>query len=611
MLPLAKRNVFGKLEQQHPKRLSRLLSFSALGYASSNLRADFVLIFSRNLSKPVPRYNVRQFSTSHGRSAKSDCNAGKNVASISFEKEYDTVLKQLVAPNISVLDNHINQIGSCQKTNAASDMDELLESILDEDYETNKLIRQLAKLQNRNYQEVKETRRQVERFKSPVSDYQLLLKSLYPTSGSMNLTALYRGYQSLPVPRPLHLLPQHLEDLLSTYMDAKTPELRNIYTNLIQDIEDCGLPLSEFEHTTAALITIKSFLAETRNPSANTSSTMHKIERLCEQIKQIDNRSISSTNLFYNFGLKSRQQNIVNDALKDFQNGRFKPNRVTMMISILNEGLNRNIDGIKSLYETLFHEGYLIDISIVNVVLKAFLLCQQVEPAEVLYQSIVSQSKLRIAPRPTPDFIPANSVLLKKAILIDSVVQILKSNQVSVNASRLRVPLIPDEFTYLNMLMHYSRKGGDLNKCLSVIEDMSRLGFEPTFCVYMKAYRGFHRNQKSTSSWNRNGLKVLTQILCDHYQRMAKRSPLSTNTPSEGLTVVSKIFNSRLLRRVIKSYKTTYWDVPQQVFDVEAEVFGTSGSSTPVTTIVNNKSGKAGIAPPNVYRALTKLLEIA
>jgi hypothetical protein len=610
-LPLAKRNAFGKLIQLHPERLLRPVSLSSSGYGSSIASADFVLSYPRDSNQSASRYEVCQFSTSHGRSAKSGSTTRKKVASISFEKEYDIVLKQLVGSNLPVLVKHIDQVNLKPKTRGANDTNELLESMLDDDYEVNEVIRQFARLQNRNYQEIKEARRQVERFKTPVSDYQLLLKSLYPTSGSINLAALYRGYQSLPTPRPLHLLPQHLEDLLSTFMDGKTPESRNIYTNLIQDIEDCGLPVSEFEYTTSALITVKSFLSETRNPSANTSSTMHKIERLREQLEQVNNKSISSTNLFYQFGLKSRQQEIVNESVKEFQNGKFRPNRVTMMISIMNEGSNRNIDGIKSLYETLFHEGYLIDISVVNVVLKAFLLCQQAEQAEVLYQSIVSQSKLRIAPGSTPDFIPSNSVLLKKAILIDYVVQILKSNHVPVNVTKLRVPLIPDEFTYLNMLTHYSRKGGDLNRCLSVFEDMNRLGFEPTFPFYMRAYSGFRRNQKSTSSWNRNGLKVLTQILCDHYQRISKRTPLSTKSANEGLTHVNKIFNSRLLRRVIKSYKTTYWEVPQQVFDVEAEIFGDSSATVPATTTVNNKSGKPVIAPSTVYRALTKLIEIA
>lgn len=610
-LPLAKRNAFGKLIQLHPKRLLCSVLLSSSGPGSFSVGTDFVLPYPRDFSQSASRYDVCQFSTSHGRSAKTGSITRKKVPSISFENEYDTVLKQLVGSNLPVLTKHIDQANLQPKTRGANDTNELLESMLDDDYEIKEVTRQLARLQNRNYQEIKEARRQVERFKTPVSDYQLLLKSLYPTSGSINLAALYRGYQSLPTPRPLHLLPQHLEDLISTFMDGKTPDSRNIFTNLIQDIEDCGLPVSEFEYTTSALITVKSFLAEIRNPTANTSSTMHKIEKLREQLEQVHNKSISSTNLFYQFGLKSRQQEIVNESVKDFQNGKFRPNRVTMMISIMNEGSKRNIEGIKSLYETLFQEGYLIDISVVNVVLKAFILCQQAEQAEVLYQSIVTQSKLRIAPGSTPDFIPSNSVLLKKAILIDNVVQILKDNQVPVNVAKLRVPLIPDEFTYLNMLTHYSRKGGDLNRCLSVLEDMNRLEFEPTFAIYMRAYSGFRRNQKSTSSWNRNGLKVLTQILCDHYQRMSKRTPLFTKSVSEGLTHISKIFNSRLLRRVIKCYKTTYWEVPQQVFDIEAEIFGDSSATVPATTTVNNKSGNPGVAPSTVYRALTKLLEIA
>lgn len=523
----------------------------------------------------------------------------------SLEEEYNSVLTRLIESHLPVIQNALNRAEDSGINDQSETSTDLLDSLMDEDYEVSNTIRRLARLQNVHYRQVKTLRAQFKRYLTPVSDYHLFLKYLYPTTNTIRHKKLYEAYQTLPTPRPLHISPQHLEDLISAFMESRKPTHRAVYNTLIDEIIDCGMPISVHEYNASMFMAISSYFEETRDNKSG-SLAMEQIERFQNGIAQTRHRDTSTMNILLGFALNSdKEQDFVSQTMRDIQATNIQLDRLSMMIYLMNEGKNGNSDSVRNIYQEMLSAGYLIDISVINTLMKALLACGDFEGCQNIFSSITGKDNKEV-PRLSSQlgYISPQSVLVKKAKLVDATVHILKENGISVDQAALRVPIVPDEYTFGTMLSHYCLKDGDFRKALEVLNSMERFGIQPTYQHFNKFYEGFIINARAKATWSRASLNQITSIVCSHYDLL-----LSQSKPQHAL--VHTIFKKNLLKKAFKAYHTVFWDFRQPLSELQDEVNQSLQNKTPLKT--NNEPSSSLNEPPTtqtVYRALTKLLSI-
>lgn len=515
----------------------------------------------------------------------------------SLEEEYDFVLTRLVESHLPAITEFLDKAESSTTSDSDSAID-FLDSLTNDGHDVSNTIKRLGRLQNIHYQEVKAARSHFERYMTPVSDYHWFLKYLYPSEGSIRHGKLYEGYQALPTPRPLHISPQHLEDLISAFMDTRKPSHRAIYNLLIEDIVDCGMPISVHEYNAATFMAITSFFEEVRENQTG-SLALEQIERLQNSIIETNQKDSSTLNILYGFALKSGQDDALTQTMREFQTTNIHPDRLTMIIYLLNAGVKGDHDAVRRIYQEMCANGYVIEISTINVLIKSMLLCGDIEGAENVYLSITQQQQnpsIASLKSPLAYILPSN-VLVKKVKLIDLTVRILQENGIPVDSKNLAVPIVPDEFTFGAMLSHYCLKDGDFSKSMEVLEVMKRFGIQPGFRQFSKLYDGFTINSRVKALWNRTTLNQVTRIICLRYEdyMSVKKSSKSQ---------LYSLFDKVLVKKVFKAYHSVYWDFPKQVSEIQDEL----NPSAPKNN--ENMANNYKPTPHTVYRALTKLMAI-
>lgn len=532
----------------------------------------------------------------------------------SLEEEYKAVLSRLIEPHLSLINEYLDRTETLSpKVQGESALD-LLDSVLDKNYEISNTIKRLGQLQNINYQEVKAARAQIERFMTPVSDYHWFLNHLYPSEGAICRRKLYEGYQALPTPRPLHITSQHLEDLISAFMDSRKPAHRAIFNTIIEDVVDCGMPISVYEYNTCAIMAMRSFHEDylAFKPS---SISMEQIERYRNVIATMKHRDSSTMNILFGFGLKSEQEEFILQSMREFQTMSIRPDRVTMMIYIMNEGTKGNSDAAKAIYQDMCTKGYAIDISVINVLLKSMLLCGDMQGAAQIFSSITQRDaddpKFPLFLKTPLAYISPSSVLTKIVKLIDTATRIIQENGIPVDQKRIQLPIVPDEFTFGIMLLHYcSKEGANFAQAFETLKLMERVGVQPSFRHFCKIYDGFVTNSRSKAAWNRSALNQLTSMICDRYEIFY------TLQSKIGKSQISQLFNKVLLNKAIQAYQTVFWDFSQKITLIQND-FNQHNTRTS-TSPPNLDSSSDELSSPNnepptphtVYRALTKLLDI-
>lgn len=535
----------------------------------------------------------------------------------SLEEEYGKVLSKLVQSHLPIINEFLDraeQFTSFDKSESAID---LLDSLTNESFDVTNAIKRLARLQNVHYQEVKAARAKFERFMTPVSDYHWFLSFLYPEKGTIRYKKLYEGYQALPTPRPLHISTQHLEDLISSFMDTRKPAHRAIYNILIEDMISCGMPISVHEYNSCTFMAMSSFYEELRE-SKSGSLALEQIERFRNNIAQTRHTDSSTINILFGFALQSEQEELVSQALEKFQTSSISPDRVTMMIYIMNEGKKHNSVAVRGLYEEMCSKGYVIDISVLNVLLKSLLLCGDIEGAENIFASITQRERSNTYPllKSQLSYISPSSVLVKQVKLIDTTVRILHEHGISVDRKQIQVPIVPDEFTFSAMLSYYCSKDGDFHMALNILHLMEKSGIQPSFRHFSKIYDGFITNSRSRASWNRAALNQVTSMICQRYELYVNMR-ISNNKSDK--SQIYKLYKKNLLSKAFRAYHTVFWDVPHEISEVQDNITSvattptTTSKSTTTETMSNKDYSLPNNEPPSthtVYRALTKLLDV-
>lgn len=412
---------------------------------------------------------------------------------------------------------------------------ELLDLTLDNEttHKVRQVLRAAAKSLNRSYQEVKQQRSNIPRSidRTPVKIYNDFLRSLYNNHGLLDYRKLFKTYNALPYPPPFHIKTQHLEDLIGLLMNQRGEiigssavhggkESPKVFLSVLADLVDCGMPISAREYNSAMSIIGKSI-----STGDDIDKKWPLIEDRLAQLKKSDNdgriRDVSTLNILISIALKIDRKDLLNQLVQEFDYNKIKPDRYTMLVYMVYQGRSKDPDGVRKTYQQIKDSGYVIDISLLNLMMKCLLESGDQFSAEEMFTALSRQQEQFIAPRPS-------SKLTKQIHLMDYLIDITKmytshNNNYNDNGKammnhRYEVPLIPDYDTYNIFLTHYCIEQGDFEKAMKVVKQMVKSNLATKHTFY-NLYKGFSVNQRSNNPWTIEQLKYVTEYVRYHQEQ--------------------------------------------------------------------------------------------
>ncbi|VVT58634.1 uncharacterized protein SAPINGB_P006307 [Magnusiomyces paraingens] len=530
-----------------------------------------------------------------------------------LENKYARILNNLVSQNLSAVEAFLAE----QPADYDDTMTQLdhLQHLVDDTYPVTASIKRLAKVLNDNYHRVTLQRRQVPRYRPPLADYNWFLTQLYPKGGRIRISTLYDSYNALPSPKPLHILPQHLEDFLSALMGPsdETEASRAIFARVLDQVEQVGMPISQHELNAALGMAIREYyqdmtftskmmkqstespnfvvklseglkqqqlVGDIKNEQTADDSSQNKVispalESLLSLYKKIgmhkNNQDISTINILYRFALKTNDTELAAQASQPLRNGNIAPDRITFLIEIVEAGRRKSVNEVKQLYQEMCARNYVVDIVVMNVLLKALTNCNDRESAESVYSAILSQEpkNLQVSRSASHQVEKVESVgpgvsseshQMNQLRLIDFVLHLTSGKNSQAQRSQVQnaMRFYPDKYTFGTMFGYYCLEAGDIQSAIRMLPTMHEHGESLTDLHYVMLYRGFARHAAESKQWSKSLLHDVTQqLLMQHQEQQRLKSETGISSPS--------LLTRKLCGNMLKAYDAVYWSSKSKV----------------------------------------------
>lgn len=409
-----------------------------------------------------------------------------------------------------------------------------------------KLVGQARQKLSATYWHTRTKRMAVERYRcQDVRVYNELLRNLYPMSEDMRpfVKSVWKAYVRLPQPRTRHVQPQHLEDLLSLFMGpgVRHHQGRGMFVELITDLAKSGMPISSRE-AAAALNVVRDFSRKERDAADKVSSWLESTHTLLEDVAQSQSPDLSqhldvgTLNVMLGLAYRSGRDDLVASVWQVFDRSGLEPDKTTHLVGLMDCARKGDAAGVRAKYEDIKNGTFVIDMSVINAVMKTFLMTGMVEPAESMFRRLAVASFRTTALQQTRQLSYRTSARLKSILdSMDYMLQVVRSE--SRAASRgiesdkklnYFVPLIPDYHTYSMFLTHYSTVAYDYDKSIGVLHLMLEQGLTLDRYVFLRLFDAFATAPAaSAQGWTLERLNYITNLLCD-LQREHQSEPLCT-----------------------------------------------------------------------------------
>uniref|UniRef100_A0A060TEP6 ARAD1D16412p n=1 Tax=Blastobotrys adeninivorans TaxID=409370 RepID=A0A060TEP6_BLAAD len=441
----------------------------------------------------------------------------------SLDGEYDRVLLKIATDHRTILRSHF------EAQDQGKDGDN---SLPIGTHEAEEIIKRAGSSLNSSYAAVTALRQQIPRERVDISVYNKFLRSVYGSSISSEIDyrAMFNSYLSLPRPAPLHILPQHLEDLLAKLMSRQeagrangrfsSQEWHAVFLGVLGDVVKCGMPVSLKEYTAAMQKIGRSVALRVKGEEIWPLIEEKYRELEVSGIKP----DVTALNIMLAIALASRNNNMVTSVIEKYSSPHLKPDRYTLMLYMINQGIyHRNIDEVKRLYEDVVSGGFVVDMSIVNVFLKSLLNCGDPEGAEALLQSLLHNGqKYQGYPNNDMSHSTSNTKLVKKLHLMDYLISIVRQDStIDPNLVHYEVPLVPDLMTFKIFLSYYcSGPNPDFSKVVYFFQLMASYRCYPTRGLMFEVLRAFRRQARSGTkdNWGPSQLNYIIDLICEYQQ---------------------------------------------------------------------------------------------
>ncbi|CAN6647113.1 hypothetical protein TRVA0_022S00870 [Trichomonascus vanleenenianus] len=449
---------------------------------------------------------------------------------ISLEAAYDRTLEQIVADHQPLLRE---KFLDPENADQGYDSYELALSCRDCNEYINRLIIKHAHRAFSAHHDSRKLRKTIEREDiGSIADYNQFLRSLYSRKGKeIDYRALFRAYQHLPYPPPRSIQPQHLEDLVSItssgwqksgfWSKRSNSSARGaFFLSLLNDLKECDFPISTRENNSAIHIIGESVAA--KEEDERWAAVDEKIADIKHCYPDGRLSDVSTLNILLALAFRHGEESLANRLSSDFAANGVLPDRFTMILYILWQGKQNNAEGVGQLSRDLERTGYVVDIAMMNVIMKALISCGEVNSAEKLLHSVVksveTEDELQVSlPRNGAE----NARLLNKLKLMDYIIRITRTESGEESPKSYSVPVIPDRYTFSPFIKHYCQVG-DFPKLREALGLLGKLDayLLPKRDDFYKIFGAFKRYSRTGTQWNLDAFKSIIRYMMD-CQRIA------------------------------------------------------------------------------------------
>lgn len=496
------------------------------------------------------------------RAARSYTSGSTHHRSVDLEQMYAEILRSSVARNLGAVQAYLSAHESHDSPPDGA-AQRALHGLVDAAFPVADAIRRLARAQNGDYHAVSARRRAFARFRAPLGAYGAFLTQLYPAGGrAVRCGPLYESYCALPTPRPLHVGAEHLEDLVSALMGPREENdaARAVFGLVLGDVEQAGLPVSRHERNAALSMAVREYYqdaaaytrqrakegiktdAETlklsaalrRGPEEDSEvpPILDNLVRLYEKVEQEPGEDISTVNILYRFALATEDEELAGRAAARLRSGAVAADRITFLVELMRAGRRGRAGEVRQLYAELRARRLVVDVVVVNVLLKALLSCGDREGAERLFHAVLAQEAQKREVETQREDVPeedrvaayesiapairGESRHMNQLRLLDLVEQIAAAHSdappttdgASVQGA---VRIVPDKYTFGTLFGYYCLEAGDAGAALELLPAMRAHGLALAEAHYVALFRGFARHRGN--GWTRELLKQVTQEL--------------------------------------------------------------------------------------------------
>jgi pentatricopeptide repeat protein len=436
---------------------------------------------------------------------------------IDLKEEYEKTISKIVLDHLEVFQDYFGIKHDCSGQVVSDELwnDDILESdhLIDsvcsqfDDLRVLSITRRCVQKMNEDYFSVRAERTKVHRMRCPTSLYNKFLRQLYRMDGVPNPVQVFDAYRTLPYPPPRYIDAEHLEDLIAFYMGGASARNPSMYLTILGDIAECKMPISAREHC-AAMHFLGKWL---RSPSRKKAWPL--LEERINSLKQLEPKSVQDAgalNVLLGIALASKQEHLLSELKA------VKPDRFTIMVYLSYYTSKRNTSEVQNQYRAVVESGLVVDISLLNLITKAFLACGFVHEAETILQKLVGSQWKVATSQKFARLSPTRPKLRDHIQMMDFLLDILRTKGIDVSKHQYTVPVIPDYYTYGNFFGYYCMKSGDFVKALEIIKIMTNQGCPPDQHFFYKLYTAFTRQQSGSGDWTLGRLNYVTDLVCEY-----------------------------------------------------------------------------------------------
>lgn len=306
--------------------------------------------------------------------------------------------------------------------------------------------------------------------------YAAFLRKLYPLEQHTVHKDLYAAYCALPSPQPLHIEPQHFEHLLCQFVDSggfhrgiNTNYLANIMTDMFQ----CGMK--------ASLREVNNYLYL---KNYNNNDALPLAERDYEYVLKVSEFHISTANIFLKFAIQTRNVEFISRILNDIAERNLKFDRMTYQMLISYSCDIGDTERSNALFENYLDSGHVLDISIVNTIIKSLVSNGELSKANEIVEVLFKNAKQLGSRQDNSNATHSRRQNVQELNFIDSL-------KLQKQDSLLFVPT-PTFNSFSPLLYNYcSFRHFDALKIFKYLEEMNDLNIEIPNSMYIHIFKSF------------------------------------------------------------------------------------------------------------------------
>ncbi|MCJ1412531.1 hypothetical protein MMC19_006626 [Ptychographa xylographoides] len=312
---------------------------------------------------------------------------------------------------------------------------------------------------------------------------------------------LYEAYKTLPFPG-VSLMDEHLHRILLrrlSVMEKHTEKGISRFLSVVDDMKTVDLPLTNSEWSSAVHLAGRRMA---RVSAVEVESAL-RVWKEMEQESGIEGGTVTF-NILIDIAAKAGKFVLTEMILKEMRARNLRISRFTHVGMIYYYGLMGDGDGVRRAYRELIDDDQIVDTAILNCVIASLLKAGEPQAADQVYE------RMKIMCRRSGCKLPPSDWLGSKELgrTLDRAARRFAKGSKQKKDLQNEQSLAPNLRTYLILLAHHISSTGELQRVVTLIDEMQFIGLPVTGTVYLQLFRGFaNHGGIRYSAWTRARLE--------------------------------------------------------------------------------------------------------